>query len=361
MTVIVSIVNWWLDRVDSRLELLKVNCVTGAYQLALIGLLAIFQVASADVLVLKNGDRLEGSVVRQEASELEFRASSFGQMLKVPLGEIESIERLEANQSEPASVAVESEPVSLAVESEPVSLAVEPEHIRDTSPTEKPKLFELPENWNAQMSFGFSDRQGRADSREVSTEGRVSWKHGKNEAEWQGHYRYFDHEDKKAADRYGFAQRVRHRGDNGYFLQADTKGEVDNVIKKRTQLTQSVGLGYSPLKKESLNMNVAPGIKAEYTADAEDGSQKGTRYKANLQQDLSWRVNDEVAVGQGLSYSVDPSDDTNWDLDFNAYIETKVNKDMKMRVNYRRDFLNEIEGLEDKEIGEVGASLIWNF
>ena len=379
MTVIVSIVNWWLDRVDSRLELLKVNGVACAYQLALIGLLAIFQVASADVLVLKNGDRLEGSVVRQEASELEFRASSFGQMLKVPLGEIESIERLEANQSEPASVAVESEPVSLAVESEPVSLAVEsepaslavesepvslavePEHIRDTSPTEKPKLFELPENWNAEMSFGFSDRQGRADSREVSTEGRVSWKHGKNEAEWQGHYRYFDHEDKKAADRYGFAQRVRHRGDKGYFLQADTKGEVDNVIKKRTQLTQSVGLGYSPLKKESLNMNVAPGIKAEYTADAEDGSQKGTRYKANLQQDLSWRVNDEVAVGQGLSYSVDPSDDTNWDLDFNAYIETKVNKDMKMRVNYRRDFLNEIEGLEDKEIGEVGASLIWNF
>ena len=54
MTVIVSIVNWWLDRVDSRLELLKVNCVTGAYQLALIGLLAIFQVASADVLVLKS-------------------------------------------------------------------------------------------------------------------------------------------------------------------------------------------------------------------------------------------------------------------------------------------------------------------
>ena len=132
-------------------------------------------------------------------------------------------------------------------------------------------------------------------------------------------------------------------------------------------MTVFTDLPFSSLVGTRLFMNLSMSATkarhkaSEYTADAEDGSQKGTRYKANLQQDLSWRVNDQVAVGQGLSYSVDPSDDTNWDLDFNAYIETKVNKDMKMRVNYRRDFLNEIEGLEDKEIGEVGASLIWNF
>ncbi len=320
--------------------------VRNAYQLALALVLTSLGPVEADTLQLKSGDRLQGSVIRQDAKVLEFEATSFGQTLTVPLDAIESLERVEASKPEPTrkeALTSVQESVVEAVTSKPT-----------------PKL-ELPENWDAQVSFGYADRDGQARSREVSAEGKVAWKHEKNEAEWTGHYRYFEHEAKKAADRYGLAQRLRHRGDDGLFLQSVTKGEVDNVTKNRTQLTQTAALGYSPLKKETLKVNIAPGLKAEYIADAEKKSQEGTSYKANLNQDLSWQVNDQVAVGQGLSYSVDPSDDANWDLDFNAFVETKVNEDMKMRLNYRRDFLNETEGRDDKESAELGASLVWDF
>lgn len=222
--------------------------------------------------------------------------------------------------------------------------------------------FRLPENWNGRVGLGYSDLQNEStENREVSANASLSWKGERGEAQWRGYYQYQSQEEAKSADRYGVSQRLRHRGEKGFYVQGETKAEVDNVTKNRSQLSQTAGLGYAPVKEEKLSVHLTPGFKAEHVTESDRDDEEGTAYKAHLQQDLKWKVTDMVAVGQGLSYSVDPRRSENWDMDFQAFVETQVSEDVNLRVNYRRDFLNQTEGRPDKKSVELGASLVWDF
>lgn len=317
----------------------------------------------ADLIKLQNGDQLQGKVLEDKEDMVIFQPSLFPQPVQVPKSAIASLTVDPILSKKPAQAGEKSPPVEAtkpAPEVEPVPAEEPLEALLEEAP--KKNMLQLPENWDARLGLGYSDRNNDSvENRQISAEGTVAWKGERQEAEWRGFYHYQSQEDQKSADRYGFSQRLRHRGENGFYVQAETRAEVDNVTKKRQQASQTAGLGYSPLKKQKLTVNVTPGFKAEHIAKAEKESQNGTAYKAHVQQDLKWKVNDSLSVGQGLSYSVDPSHTSNWDMDFNAYVETKVSDDVNLRVNYRRDFLNQDEGAEDRESTELGASLVWDF
>lgn len=319
--------------------------------------LASLITASADTVTLSNGDQLQGEVVREQEDMLIFQSEVFPQPLEIPLDSVTSVAKSPADASEQAPETAE------AASPKPTELAapVDPAPLPEQEPAESAKL-QLPENWNATLGLGYSDSQNEtAKTREVSADGTLVWEGEHREAEWRGYYRYQSHEEEKSADRYGASQRLRHRGDDGFFVQAQTKAEVDNLTKNRTQISQTAGLGYSPVKDEKLAVNITPGVKAEHVAAADKENQLGTAYKAHVNQDLKWKVTDKVAVGQALSYSIDPRHTENWDMDINAYVETQVSEDVNLRVNYRRDFLNQSDGAEDKKSSEVGAALVWNF
>ncbi len=330
--------------------------------------LAGLQTALGDVLTLQNGDQLRGKVVREQGDTLIFKADLFPQTIEIPLDSISSIasppvdappaEESPAEQPKPAKQAKPSPKPEVSIETAP---PVDPAPL-PKKPEEPSQKFKLPENWDARLGLGYSDRQNeKAKNREISAEGTLSWKNKGREAQWSGHYHYQSHEDSKSADRYGVSQRLRHRGEKGFYAQAETKLEVDNVTKKRNQASQTAGLGYSPIRDEKLTVNVTPGFKAEHISNAENEEQNGTAYKAHVHQDLKWKVTDSLSLGQELRYSVDPRRSEDWDMDFRAFVETRVSDDVNLRVNYRRDFLNQAEGADDKESTELGASLVWDF
>lgn len=336
---------------------------------ATLGLLLSMSWVGADVLTLNNGDRLRGKVLREEGDTLVFKAALLPRPLVIPLSSVQSI--TETAVEAPAPPAKPASPAPGKVAKAPSVETVDESNLASSGDTALPsmepeaepkKSFELPENWDARFGLGYSDRQNeRTSNREISAEGSLKWKGERLEAQWRGHYRYHSQEGKESASRYGLAQRLRHRGKEGFYVQSETQGEVDHVTKNRTQISQTAGVGYSPIKDEHLTLHVTPGFKAEHVAKAEREDAEGTAYKAHVQQDLKWKLNESVAIGQGLSYSVDPRRSENWDMDFQAFVETKVTDDVNLRVNYRRDFLNQSEGRPDKESAEVGASLVWDF
>lgn len=302
----------------------------------------------ADTVTFTNGDTLRGTIVSEDDERLVFRPTALPQNLEIPRSSVEKVERDELVTSPEEN----EEP---GPPSEPVVLSVDKQETKKLVP-------ELPENWKARLGLGFTDRKNQSvETREISANGKLAWKGERQEAEWRAHYQYQSQEGKKSADRYGASQRLRHRGDKSFYVQAETKAEVDHVTKKRSQLSQTAGLGYSPIKEKGLTLNVTPGIKAEVITDAEREEQDGKAYKAHIQQDLRWEMTDRVAIGQGLSYSVDPRNTENWDLDLKAFVETKVSEDVNVRLNYHREFVNQTAGAEDKENSAVGASLVWDF
>ncbi|MFT4638328.1 MAG: putative salt-induced outer membrane protein YdiY [Verrucomicrobiales bacterium] len=300
-------------------------------------LMAFSGLVGADTLMLKNGDQLRGVVLREKEDHLVFKAELLPQPLEIPR---DSIKNVIVKKSAPAT----------------------PPPVRPVPTVEEDPSLKLPENWAARVAIGFSDRQTDThEHRETSAKGKLAWKGKRQEAEWKGFYQYHTQDGRKSTDRYGASQRVKHRGDESFYVQAQTKTEMDQVTKKRAELSQTAGLGFSPVKNDKITLNVTPGVKAEHIMEAENEEQNGTAYKAHVQQDLQWKFSDTVSVGQGLNYSVDPRSSENWDMDINAFVETKVSEDVKLRLNYRRDFLNQAAGAPDIETSEVGASLVWDF
>ncbi len=302
----------------------------------------------ADTITLRNGDHLRGEILSRDETHLHFQADLLPEPLAIPLDNLQDAPELE---SEPVPESSE-EPLPT-----PVELDVEPVPAKEGE-----EKWELPENWNARVQFGVSDRRSHNQRRqELSTETKLAWKGKKTEAEWVGYYHYHKQSGLKSTDRYGGVQRLRHRGEDGFFIQAETRAEVDQVTKKRTQLCQTAGLGYAPISEDNLTVNITPGIKGEVITNAEKEDQNGTAYKAHLQQDFRWQINDTLSVGQALNYSVDPVETEDWDLNATAYIETKVSEDVNLRLDYRHEVLNQTEGAPDKESAEFGASLVWDF
>ena len=319
-------------------------------------------IAGADTVTLTNGDTLQGNVISEDGERVVFQSPLLPQSMEIPRSAVAKVVRTpeETASSESASVPGSEGSDTKAEFPRPASLAAETE--ADAAAPSRESFFKLPENWKGRLGFGYSDRKNdKAATTELSANGKLAYKTKKNEVEWKAHYQYRSEEDRASDDRYGASQRLRHRGDKSFYVQAETKAEVDHVTKKRTQVSQTVGLGYSPVKEKDFTVNITPGFKAEMITDAEHEDQDGKAYKAHVQQDLKWKMTDSVSVGQGLSYSVDPGDSANWDLDFNAYVETALNEDVNVRLNYTREFLNQSQGSDDKESSQVGAALVWDF
>jgi len=317
--------------------------------------------AVADTITLTNGDQLRGTVLSEDGERVVFQSPLLPQSVEIPRSAVSTIARTTSK-----APAISQTPPSKATHKPAEAKAESPRPATAVAKQEpaasKKTFFKLPENWKGRLGFEYSDRKNdKSDSTELSANGKLAYKTTKNEAEWKAHYQYRSEKGKTANDRYGVSQRVRHRGEKLLYVQAETKAEVDHVTKKRTEVSQTVGLGYSPVKEKEFAINITPGFKAEMITDAEREDQKGEAYKAHVQQDLKWKMADSVSVGQGLSYSVDPSDSANWDLDFNAYVETALNEDVHVRLNYTREFLNQSKGTDDKESSHVGAALVWDF
>ena len=325
---------------------------------------------AADTVTLNNGDQLSGKVLSEQGDTLVFQAEMIPNPLDIPLASVASIVK-------PAADAPSQEPKQEPTPKEEPKPEPAPKPTPAPEPTPEPiakpgksfalpkfalPKFELPENWDAWVGLGYTDRDNESTkNREFSAEARLAWKGERQDAEWRGFYRYHRPEGKNSADRYGASQRFRHRGEQGYFFQARTTAEVDNVTKNRSQISQTAGLGYSPFKEEHLTVSVTPGFMTELVRNAERKDQNRTSYKAHVEQDAKWKINEDISMGQGLNYSIDPAQTENWDLDINAFVEMKVSEDVNLRLAYRRDFLNQSNGADDKIGTEVGASLVWDF
>ena len=316
--------------------------------------------AMADTIMLTNGDKLQGTVVSEDGERVVFKSPLMPQAMEIPQSAVTKVSKLVPKITEAPSPTPDPKPAASSKAVESPSLDTLKTNAESAMP--KKQLLTLPETWEGRLGFGYSDKKNdKADTTELSANGKLAWKTKKTEAEWKAHYQYRSEEDKTSDDRYGVSQRLRHHGEKSFYVQAEFKAEVDHVTKKRTQVSQTVGLGYSPIKEKEFAVNITPGFKAEMITDAEREDQQGKAYNAHVQQDLKWKMTDEISVGQGLSYTVDPRDSANWDLDLNAYVETALNEDVNVRLNYTREFLNQSKGSDDKESSQVGAALVWDF
>lgn len=330
------------------------------------GLVVVFGLgapAMGDIITLRNGDRIRGAVIGEQDGLLKLQPSAANGVLELPIGEIKTIRR-EATKapSQTVPAAAASAPAvaaSSAVPAPPPAIVETAPPVSSVPP--KPSPWKLPNGWKGNFALGYSETSGAVDSKESATEAKLAWADKKTTAEWEANYKYREQEAKKSADRYAVGQKLRHEGEKGFFVQSRTAAEVDNINKQRNEYSQVTGLGYSPLKSDKLSLRVSPGLEVEHVSAAAEEKANGTRYKANVQQEANWKVNDKVSLGQGATYAVDPRRDENWDLTAQAHLETKLGDNSKLRLNYKREKANGLKGKVDKKNGEFGASVVWDF
>ncbi|MEM7387999.1 MAG: DUF481 domain-containing protein, partial [Verrucomicrobiota bacterium] len=238
----------------------------------------------ADVLTLKNGDRLTGQLLGFVDGMVLFKSDTLGE-IHVPRDQ--------------ATLATEAPAAKLSAPAVPDQSAA-------ATLGKKPNKKKGKDAWKKNMGFSFSDKGGPVDSSEYSVKAQMAYDGKKNDVKWDAYYKYYKQDGEKGEDNYGASQNYRHQWRDGLFLQSETRYDVDKVKRNRTKASQVAGVGYAPWKSEKFKVDVAPGLKAEHVKNAENDDINGTTYKLSAKQNMAWKINDDLRLKQELNYSVDP-------------------------------------------------------
>ena len=320
----------------------------------------------ADTVVLSNGDRLNGQLLAEEDGIVLFETDRFG-LLELAVDEV-TVER----DAPPARVSGADQPGPTSADPEPSNpVALEAPKL-DQAALKKNSSSEgngkngfamrLPENLKGEVGVSYMEKSGQANMRQVGVDGKVGLHTDSVKANWKAHYREFDvkGDDRESMRDFGVGQKLRYESRERFYAEANTRYEEDDYRKKRNEFSQTAAVGVTPVKNSKVTINIAPGIKAQHVSEAEQKDLEGTRYKVNAHQDLTWKVNKDVQVGQELDYSVDPRNPEDWDLGVRAYMQTKVSDAVNLRLHYQYDFENTARK-DAKKNSEVGASVVFPF
>lgn len=343
--------------------------------------------AQPDILVLANGDRLKGELVRKEEGYIFFRADALGLLA---LEETRVRRVLRAGEARPAGSQLEGsggapsattaavqadaetgaselraenkaqKEVEEAVEEGDEALASKLEKKRTGKretgayrwldswmPAWAMRYFGL---WNSRFTVGALWEEGPSDKREIDL--RLQAEAIFENQEW---FYFLDYEyglrgtganTSKSDDNYGGGVRGRFNLREHMFLQSRSSYLKDLIKGINEEFEQSVGLGWRLYETENLELNVIPALTARY----QDITRDGTEWTplSTLFLDVSYAFNERVRLEHESSVSFQAEEGEVFTYELVTQLLAALNDSLDATLRYTVSFDSNLDpGIED--------------
>lgn len=244
--------------------------------------------AVADELLLKNGDRITGTVVTMKDSVLLFKTSYAGD-ISIKWEEIESltsdspINIILSDQTSAHGMVTPSEEGKLRLDAEQVlePLTFDLAQVEQINPPEKPTVILSP-----RVNLGATVAKGNTDTKTYHSDAQLIARTEKNRYTVGGEYNREEDDDTKTADNaLGYLKYDHFLTEKWYFTNNATF-ENDEFKDLNLKTTVGVGLGYQFFETELINLSFEAGpayVNVDYD-EADDDSYFAGRWSANYNQ-----------------------------------------------------------------------------
>lgn len=292
-------------------------------------------------LTLANGDVIHGTLVHQDANSVTVQHPVLGE-ITVPREAL-------------------ADPVPAILAPEEATPAVTPPQEDPPATTGKSVLglFEVPENWRGRFSVGTSWESGRVRKNSVDLRGELGHTEGRNDFLYSAFYRFEETNSDVSTDRWGASFRYRRDVAKHQFIQTVTSYEVDRIKNIDHKFTQTLGYGFRVVDTPDFTLNVIPGVAYEYQKERSKPSDSDFLF--NLNQDLSWKINERFTFIQTSDFFLNPSDTSEYRINVKAGIRGAITDSLSLDLNYQYDYDRTVAGNGNRYESKLTSAVVLNF
>ncbi len=299
---------------------------------ALLAPCALALIARADVLVLANGDHLQGRLVARQAGQIVWESPVLG-LVTAPEAQATVI---------------------------PDSTALPPQGSATvtTTTTHRPTAADTAAakaNRKTTIESGIALQSGRSDRADFDLRVETTYQQRRNSLRALARYRYSKADGSVTTDRTEAGFRWRRELDPRWFGQTNTSYLSAKAKGIDHNLEQNVGLGHRFLKTDRANASLGAGLTGQYReiGDAETGQS----LFGEVFQDFTLKLSPRLDFGEDFSAQYSPSGrgirnlpggqvqliDTsvaNYKLTLNAFLRGKLSDTLSLSLRYEYEFDN---------------------
>ncbi len=284
-----------------------------------------------ETVVLANGDRLSGRVLKEENGVLHFRSEILG-LLLIDAAKA-TIERSTEAEIDLQLAATNAPEAGAPVSSEKAETPKPPAAAHAVA---KDAAAKVKSPWTRRLEFGLTSQSGRRDRLDVSTRANFDYRKDATEVRVQGRYLYGEADDRRTTDSFLASARARRELSKRTFAQAETRYESDGIKRIDHDLTQSLGFGRNLIDRENLRLAFGAGGAARYRDPRIDDSD--WNYLVDAFQDLSYAFNSRLKVTQDLSVQLAPFNENEYLVKLNAALSSKITNTLSMSMRYEFEY-----------------------
>ncbi|MBK1858989.1 DUF481 domain-containing protein [Cerasicoccus arenae] len=309
--------------------------------------IAFCAVASADTLILKNGDRISGQLISQEDGVITFESDMIGKI---------SVAAADATVEQPAPDFVEAaESANAIVAGAEVSSAEEAETAEDQEEVDAitRSLLDaqswvdqwVPEGWSGKLTFGFSYLESNTETTTLNFDFNGKKDAAPHHYKFDMYYQYSNQTDKngvdtKNLDTYGAMFGYDHDINDLMYFNSELS-YLRNMVKDiNHQVDLDLGIGFHVIKEDNITLNIIPAYTLQYK-EAEGISQKWYNL-ATLKETFTYKLSEIVRFEQTASGSIAPADLDDYQYEFTAAMITKLASWIDATLAYKLTFDNTV-------------------
>lgn len=229
--------------------------------IVLIGVILALSPALADEVVLKNGDRITGKLVRMEGSKLEFETAYAGK-ITIDWSQVASLladEPIKVILSDDTTMlgkilSTEEDTMRLKTEKIEEPTAFSYAEIKAINPPEKPLV-----RVTARANAGITSERGNTETDSYRFQGEFIARTEKSRYTIGGELSKEKEEDRTTVENWLANANYNYFMTQKWFLYADTLFEHDEFADLDLRSTFGAGVGYQFYESEMLNLSVAAG------------------------------------------------------------------------------------------------------
>lgn len=318
----------------------------------LIATLAATPAFAKDIIVLKNGDTLTGTILKQDAGHVHFKSGAFGSV--------------SLSTRDIAEIRIETEELGEVVVPAEAIAAPEPAKPDPKAAAAPPPAAPKKKQWSGQAGLAIAMREKTQSNssgvyREEKFEvyriyGNLNWKGEKNGLRWNWTYRYSEDEDRVRDDYFNVTQKYNRNLKDGYYAEAKTVYQRDYNRNIQSEYLQTAEIGKKWFLRPKFKFSTSVGAGYHQFERAELVTKEP---KFIFDQSLEWKMINSLTLFQKYTHL---GDFEKYHFVFSGGLENKLIRDVFLRLEYRVDRDTETSyddrGYDDKALL---TSLLYKF
>ena len=254
-------------------------------------------------LILSNGDRLTGYVVKQSEGKIYFHSDFLGDVV-APQDKARVVESPRQIALSVPGSAPAPQPVAKASAppAKPPAIAVS-ERIRPPAPA-KPDVKVRRPPWTGKVEFGYENHESTVRTVNATMRATLERTLGRDNFVLKGSYLYGISAGQPNIERNDASFRWRHTMSGRMFAQSLATYNSDKIRLLNRRLEENVGIGYKVLGISRHTVDIGAGVSGLYL-DAV-GVKPGFGYLANIFQDYTFKINERFTLTEDASVQYSP-------------------------------------------------------